>query len=143
MKGRAVYSKFQESCCKVHLTKLKYRGYMATALANERLYATLCKVLDRLRNEAPRSDTNYHPAAENSDGLIQARSRALLHLFLKAKFGQVEFEKLEKLITDGPHDGGIDAYFIDVSSKKSTFYNLNSELQRRISLHRTCRSTIY
>src|SRR5260370_34221463 len=88
------------------------RGNM-TITGNARLYSTLCKVLDSLRAEAPAIDTAYNPPPGNADALVQARSRALLHLFLKARFGLVHFGEREVFVTDGTHDGGIDAYYID------------------------------
>jgi hypothetical protein len=100
---------------------------MATATANARLYKTLCRVLDSLCNEAPPTDIRYHPPTGKPDLVIQARSRALLHLFLKAKFGQTDFALREKLVTDGPLDGGIDAYFIDSTAKK--IYLLQSKFR--------------
>ncbi|MDZ4103073.1 MAG: AIPR family protein [Hydrogenophaga sp.] len=87
-------------------------------LGQQRLYATLCKVLDSLRMEAPSSQSIYHPAKSNHDGLIQARSRALLHLYLKARFGLSTFAGREKFVTDGPWDGGIDAFYIDEKAKR-------------------------
>ena len=90
---------------------------MASTAANARLYGTLIRVLDSIRHEAPVTDTKYHPPVGNNDALIQARSRALLHLFLKSKFGIASFDDREKLVTDGPHDGGIDAFYIDVKTK--------------------------
>ncbi|HWR16406.1 MAG TPA: AIPR family protein [Terriglobales bacterium] len=85
---------------------------------NTKLYDTLCKVLDVLRAEAPASQSIYHPTSGNNDALIQARSRALLHLFLKARFGLISFSERERLVTDGPQDGGIDAYYIDQKTKQ-------------------------
>ncbi len=82
-----------------------------------RLYNTLVRVLDTLREESAPSDTRYRPPAGNVDALIQARSRALLHLFLKAKFGIVNFNERELLVTDGSHDGGVDAYYINSTTK--------------------------
>jgi hypothetical protein len=64
----------------------------------KRLYDTLCRVLDSLRAEAPSNDANYHPAPGNGEALIQARSRALLHLFLKARFGILKFADRESLV---------------------------------------------
>lgn len=100
---------------------------MGTSNGNARLYATLCRVLDSLRAEAPPSNTTYRPPAGNQDALIQARSRALLHLFLKARFGLVRFTEREALVTDGPHDRGIDAYYIDQRSKR--IYVLQSKFR--------------
>lgn len=87
-------------------------------VGHNRRYSTLCRVLDSLCDEAPPSLTIYHPRAENREGRIQARSRALLHLYLKSKFGLVNFFDREKYITDGRYDGGIDAYFIDKRNKQ-------------------------
>lgn len=91
---------------------------MATKLGDSRLYEALCRVLDALRTEAPPTDTKYNPPPGNADALIQARSRALLHLFLKARFGLVRFADRESLVTDGTADGGIDAYYIDQTNKR-------------------------
>lgn len=88
-----------------------------TTTGQSRLYQTLCNVLDSLRAEAPATNSIYFPAAGNQAGLIQARSRALLHLFLKARFGLTEFAEREELVTDGSQDGGIDAYYIDTANK--------------------------
>lgn len=83
-----------------------------------RLYETLVRVLDSLRSEAPPKDAVYHPPKGNHDAVIQARSRALLHLFLKARFGLTSHAARESFVTDGKYDGGIDAYYIDRSHKK-------------------------
>jgi hypothetical protein len=90
---------------------------MNTTVGTTRLYNTLVRVLDALRAEAPSTDTRYNPPPGNQDTLIQARSRALLHLFLKARFGLIKFAERENLVTDGTHDGGIDAYYIDQHQK--------------------------
>ena len=100
---------------------------MATATGNARLYETLCRVLDSLRTEAPAKDATYNPPPGNADALIQARSRALLHLFLKARFGLVHFRDREAFVTDGTNDGGIDAYYIDRRSKR--IYVLQSKFR--------------
>ncbi len=94
---------------------------------NNRLYDTLCTVLDSLRAEAPRNNSTYNPPAGNSDALVQARSRALLHLFLKARFGLVRFAERETYVTDGANDGGIDAYYID--QKNKTIFVLQSKFR--------------
>jgi len=88
-----------------------------TTPGQSRLYHTLCKVLDGLRSEAPVTNGIYFPAAGNQDAIIQARSRALLHLFLKVRFGLTEFAEREELVTDGNQDGGVDAYYIDKTNK--------------------------
>lgn len=91
---------------------------LSQTAGQSRLYKTLCTVLDSLCNEAPASLSIYHPLKTNQDAVVQARSRALLHLYLKARFGLGSFEEREKLITDGPNDGGIDAFFIDKNTKR-------------------------
>ncbi len=100
---------------------------MSTNAGNVRLYDTLCRVLDALRSEAPSTDVTYNPPTGNADALIQARSRALLHLFLKARFGLVRFADREALVTDGTADGGIDAYYIDKKTKR--IYVLQSKFR--------------
>lgn len=85
---------------------------------SQRLYEALVRVLDSLRSEAPPKEALYHPPKGNHDAVIQARSRALLHLFLKARFGLVNHSTREPFITDGKYDGGIDAYYIDRTNKK-------------------------
>lgn len=100
---------------------------MTTKAGSQRLYDTLCKVLDALRAEAPSSNRKYRPPPGNKDAVIEARSRALLHLFLKARFGLVRFSEREKLVTDGTRDGGIDAYYIDQRNKR--IYVLQSKFR--------------
>ena len=76
-------------------------------------YETLVKILDRLRSEAPASYASYNPAEGEQGRLIKARSLAFIHLLLKVKFGITDFLKRHQHITDGPQDGGLDAYFIE------------------------------
>jgi hypothetical protein len=84
-------------------------------------YNDLVNILDKLRKEAPTSFKRYHPDANQPEQLIEARSRAFIHLFLKVKFGKVDFLEREQFITDGGQDGGLDAYFIDQENKKLYF----------------------
>jgi hypothetical protein len=100
---------------------------MSASAGNSRLYDILCRVLDALRAEAPSTAPIYNPPAGNADAIIQARSRALLHLFLKARFGLVRFEDREAFVTDGTADGGIDAYYIDQRNKR--IYVLQSKFR--------------
>lgn len=104
---------------------------MTVTTGQTRLYKTLCGVLDLLRTEAPAKLRQYHPEPTNQDALIQARSRALIHLFLKARFGLVEFAQRENLITDGSNDGGVDAYYIDERAKK--IYIIQSKFRAKAS----------
>lgn len=100
---------------------------MTKNIGHDRQYKTLCNVLDSLRQEAPVGDQMYRPVPETPDALIQARSKALLHLYLKARFGLTEFKDRIKRITDGPYDGGIDAFHIDEKNKR--IYLLQSKFR--------------
>ncbi len=76
-------------------------------------YVLLLKVLDNLCKEAPTSYKSYYPNKEDFDEISKGRSKAYIHLFLKVKFGLLNFNEREKYITEGTDDAGIDAYFID------------------------------
>lgn len=76
-------------------------------------YIDLLNIVDQLRFEAPITNKRYNPDEANVEQVSQARSRAYIHLFLKVKFGLTDFDSREDIITDGPSDGGIDAYYID------------------------------
>lgn len=81
-------------------------------------YEVLVKILDQLRNEAPKENKRYYPIESEIDKLNQARSRAFIHLYLKVKFGLLNFGDRERIISDKAFDGGVDAYYIDHESKK-------------------------
>lgn len=81
-------------------------------------YEILVNVLDQIRNEAPPENRRYHPGAKQVDKLNQARSRALIHLYLKVMFGLLDFREREWFVTDGDNDGGIDGYYIDHLTKR-------------------------
>lgn len=100
---------------------------MTKNIGHDRQYNTLCNVLDSLRKEAPAGDQTYQPVPLTQDALIQARSKALLHLFLKARFGITEFNDQVLQVTDGPHDGGIDAFHVD--EKNKLIYVLQSKFR--------------
>lgn len=84
-------------------------------------YLTLLNILDRLRKEAPSRYRRYHVLTTDIDGLNHARARSFIHLFLKVKFGLLDFMDREHFITDNPGDGGVDAYYIDRDMKKVLF----------------------
>lgn len=84
-------------------------------------YNTLINVLDVLRKEAPETYKFYHPLESDIQKINQARSRALIHLFLKVKFGLIEFIEREKYVVDGSNDAGIDGYFINKDNKMVYF----------------------
>lgn len=81
-------------------------------------YLTLLKILDKLCAEAPAEFKSYRASASDIEKLNHARSRAFIHLYLKVKFGIDSFVDREAVLTDGPQDGGLDAYYIDVENKK-------------------------
>lgn len=80
-------------------------------------YQDLLSIVDKLRQEAPKNYKRYYPDEEEIEILENARARSFIHLFLKVKFGLIEFNDRENYITDDTNDGGIDAYFIDQESK--------------------------
>ena len=84
-------------------------------------YQNLLAILDRLRAEAPPGYASYHPPDSNLDAVNAARSRAFLHLYLKVHAGLLTFAEREPFITEGPHDGGVDAYYIDGEAKTIIF----------------------
>ena len=90
-------------------------------------YDDLINILDKLRYEAPKDNRRYYPDETDVEKVNQARSRAYIHLFLKVKFGIIDFDQREEKITDGPSDGGIDGYFIDKRSK--TIYLIQSKFR--------------
>ena len=90
-------------------------------------YRVLVRVLDQLRAEAPKQYKSYHPPEEDVEMVNAARSLAFIHLFLKVRFGLLEFSDREKYITEGSHDGGIDAFYID--SDRKTIYFVQSKFR--------------
>lgn len=84
-------------------------------------YNTLLNILDKLMNEAPAKFKRYYPKKNDTEKLNQARSRTYIHLYLKVKFGLLDFEEREYYITDGSNDGGIDGYFISKDERMIYF----------------------
>lgn len=84
-------------------------------------YKTLVHILDQIRKEAPQEYKRYHVLETDTDKLDQARSRSFIHLFLKVRFGILDFKEREYFITDQSYDGGIDAYFINEETKAVYF----------------------
>jgi hypothetical protein len=84
----------------------------------EHKYKMLVSVLDKLCKEAPSSYKTYWPSEGDGEALQQARSLAYVHLLLKVKFGVPDFLARHRQITDGPQDGGMDAFHIDYERKK-------------------------
>ena len=84
-------------------------------------YEYLVSVLDQLSREAPAEMKRYNVDTANATDVEHARARAFIHLFLKVKFGLVDFTEREQYVTDAPGDGGIDAYYIDHEAKRLYF----------------------
>ncbi|MDR2205470.1 MAG: hypothetical protein LBE36_04870 [Flavobacteriaceae bacterium] len=84
-------------------------------------YNDLVNVIDKVCLEAPAENKRYHANPNNADDILHARSRGFIHLYLKVKFGLIDFSEREKYITDDTDDGGIDGYYIDEENKKIYF----------------------
>lgn len=95
------------------------------------IYNDLLKILDNLRTEAPPLYRRYHPDDSNQEQLCNARARAFIHLFLKVKFGIIDFLDRENFITDDSGDGGIDGYFID--EDKKILYFIQSKFRNTLA----------
>ena len=77
----------------------------------------LKKTLDGIAASAPSELSIYHPDENDQDAQIHKYSRAQIHLFLRVRFGILDFDIVENQITDGTGDGGLDAYHIDEDKK--------------------------
>jgi hypothetical protein len=65
-------------------------------------YLFLLNILDVIRREAAgHKHAAKYIGDDSPEGLNQARSRAFIHLFLKVKFGLLDFAEREHFITDG------------------------------------------
>ena len=80
-------------------------------------YSTFIKILDTLCKEAPKTYKRYRPKKTDAEKITRARSLAFIHLYLKVKFGLVDFLARESCITDDSYDGGVDAYYLDEEAK--------------------------
>lgn len=99
-------------------------------------YTDLLIIVDKLRQEAPKNYKRYYPEVEEIEILENARARSFIHLFLKVKFGLIDFVDRENYITDDTGDGGIDAYYIDQESKvlyfiQSKFRNSDNNFENK------------
>jgi hypothetical protein len=94
-----------------------------------RKYRALIAILDRIRAESDNTSYQdiYLPDHSHGEAITQARSRSLLHLYLMVNFGILDFTEREAVITDGRHDGGIDAYHID--SERGLIYFIQSKFR--------------
>lgn len=90
-------------------------------------YKTLVNILDQIRKDAPQEFRRYHVLDTDIEKANQARARAFIHLFLKVRFGLLDFKEREYFITDKSNDGGIDAYYINKETK--TVYVIQSKFR--------------
>lgn len=91
-------------------------------------YQILINILDKIRSNAPIDlFGKYNPPFSETEKLNQARARAYIHLYLKVKFGILNFIEREHYITDGGYDGGIDGYYINHDNK--TIYFVQSKFR--------------
>lgn len=83
-------------------------------------YEILLNILDKLRLDSSftKHASRYLPSSSDPEKINHARSRAFIHLYIKVLFGVLDFDERERQITDGPHDGGIDGYYIDEDRKQ-------------------------
>lgn len=80
-------------------------------------YEMLVNALDDMCAEAPAEFPRYNMIGKTEEEINNLRSNAYIHLFLLVKFGIQDFSERYRYITDGPDDGGIDAYYINKEEK--------------------------
>lgn len=90
-------------------------------------YNLLVNTLDSIIKEAPKENEKY--SFETVDLHNQSRTRALIHLYIRTKFGLIDFNNAEMLITDGAFDGGLDGYYID--KDKKIIYLIQSKFKHK------------
>lgn len=85
----------------------------------------LNNTLDNIAKLALPNLSVYHSDPENADAQIHKYSRAQIHLFLRVRFGILDFNIVESQISDETGDGGLDAYHID--EEKKVIYLIQSK----------------
>jgi hypothetical protein len=94
-------------------------------------YEILVKILDNIRYESPENFKLFRADESDNDKVNLARSKSLIHLFLKVKFGLLDFNERNDFVTDEGADGGIDGYYIDHEKKEIYFiqskFRINKE----------------
>jgi hypothetical protein len=94
-------------------------------------YVTLINILDWIRNNAPSEKEYKRFHSKIPDDMDFSRGQAFIHLFLLAKFGIESFDERAQLISDGPNDGGLDAFYI--SEAERTVYLIQSKFKNTAS----------
>lgn len=92
-------------------------GWIINIMPPEIKHNLLKKTLDGIAEWAPEQFNTYHPNENDQDAQIHKYSRSQIHLFLRVRFGLLDFNIVENQITDGTDDGGLDAYHIDEGKK--------------------------
>jgi len=95
---------------------------------NDPKYDTLIKILDSIRHQAPKVPDLSRFHSKKPDDIDYTRGQAFIHLLLWVKFGIDTFEQRNQFITDGPSDGGLDAYFI--SQQERIVYLVQSKFKK-------------
>ena len=90
-------------------------------------YATLLKIIDGIRAEAPNQEDFRRFRTKKPDDIAFSRGQAFIHLLLHIRFGLETFEERHQHICDGQGDGGLDAYFI--SEQEKTVFLVQSKFR--------------
>lgn len=90
-------------------------------------YATLLKIIDGIREEAPNQENFRRFRTKKPDDIAFSRGQAFIHLLLLIRFGLETFEERHQHICDGQGDGGLDAYFI--SEQEKTVFLVQSKFR--------------
>jgi len=95
---------------------------------NDPKYKILITILDSIRQQASRTSEFSRFHSRKPDDIDFARGQAFIHLLLWVKFGIDTFAQRSQFITDGPSDGGLDAYFI--SQQERIVYLIQSKFKK-------------
>ena len=94
-------------------------------------YEMLNNAIEAICKTAPDSFGSYKMDGKCEEEKNNIRSKGYIHLYFLIKFGIQDFQMRHNLITDGPGDGGVDAYYIDNNRRIiyliQSKYRLNEE----------------
>lgn len=77
----------------------------------------LNNAIEAICNSAPDTFGRYRMEGKSEEEKNNIRAKGYIHLFLLIKFGLQDFKTRHDYITDGPGDGGVDAYYIDTNRR--------------------------
>lgn len=80
-------------------------------------YDMLNNAIEAICNSAPDTFGRYRMEGKSEEEKNNIRAKGYIHLFLLIKFGLQDFKTRHDYITDGPGDGGVDAYYIDTNRR--------------------------